>query len=99
MFYRFKVAAVLTLIAFIIAFLYWLLKPTPAVFPESGVVTYEQLDEIIDLAEDRTRHYGLILDDIVDKVNEIKQDMKTEWELQHDVDEESRQDFINEQLF
>jgi hypothetical protein len=51
------------------------------------------------LAEDRTRHYGLILDDIVDKVNEIKQDMKTEWELQHESTEEKRQDFVNEQLF
>jgi hypothetical protein len=99
MLYRFKVAAVLTLIAFIIVLFHWLFKEKPETFPESGTVTYEQLDEIINLAEDRTRHYGLILDDIVDKVNEIKQDMKTEWELQHESTEEKRQDFVNEQLF
>jgi hypothetical protein len=96
---RFKTGAILTLIAFIIGFFVWSNQRDTAVFPEEGTVTYEQLDEIIELAEDRTRHYGLILDDIEDKVNEIKQNMRDEWELQHDINKEKENEHHADQLW
>jgi hypothetical protein len=98
MFFRFKVSAILTLIAFIIVFFVKSWENNTR-FPEEGIVTYEQLDEIIELAEDRSRQYDLILDDIILKVKEIKRDMRTAWELQNEENYEKEQEHYAEQIW
>lgn len=97
--WTFKQKAILTIIAFIIIFFVWAGKEQDTPFPENGSVTYEQLDEIIELANDRTRDSDDILDDIIDKVKEIKEDMKTDWEIKQDINNEEREMFLDEQPF
>lgn len=97
--WTFKQKAILTLIAFIIIFFVWAGKEHDTPFPESGTVTYEQLDEIIILANDRKRNRDDVLNDIIKKVKEIKEDMKTDWEIKQDINNEEREMFLDEQPF
>lgn len=94
-----RMGAILTLVFAGVVFFYWCIKPSEEVFPKAGIVTYEELDEIRDLALDRSYDYEEVLDNIVNKIDEIEERMKTDWEIQKEENAEKEQERMNEQFW
>ena len=95
-----KVLTIIWIIMFICVGAYKLFTTPPKPYrPTSINVDIDTLKEIKDIANDRSRNYSDLLDEISDKIDEIIEYDKTMHEVYQETNEESRQGIIEEQLF
>lgn len=73
--------------------------PDKSYKPDSIRVNIEDLEDIKDLANDNNRDCKELLNEISNKIDEIIEYDRVKHENNQELNEEARQDFIEEQLF